>query len=48
MQHWQGDPDLANLRDSAALGKLPADECVAWSKLWADVKTLHDQAAAQK
>jgi tetratricopeptide (TPR) repeat protein len=40
MQHWQKDPDLAGLRDTAALEKLPAAERAAWHQLWADVAAL--------
>jgi tetratricopeptide (TPR) repeat protein len=40
LQHWQKDPDLASLRDKAALDKLPAAERDAWQRLWADVDAL--------
>jgi serine/threonine-protein kinase len=40
LQHWQEDSDLAALRDSVALGKLPADERAACHKLWDDVADL--------
>jgi tetratricopeptide (TPR) repeat protein/tRNA A-37 threonylcarbamoyl transferase component Bud32 len=48
MEHWQVDVDLAKLRDAAALEKLPPDECAAWGKLWADVRTLREHIAAGK
>jgi hypothetical protein len=48
MLHWRHDPDLAGLRDAAALGKLPADERAAWHKLWEDVRELHAKAAARE
>jgi tetratricopeptide (TPR) repeat protein len=37
---WQKDTDLAGVRDSAALAKLPADERASWQRLWADVAAL--------
>jgi serine/threonine-protein kinase len=37
---WQKDTDLAGIRDSAALAKLPADERGQWQRLWADVAAL--------
>jgi hypothetical protein len=40
LRHWQQDPDLAGLRDKAALAKLPAEERVAHERLWADVAEL--------
>jgi tetratricopeptide (TPR) repeat protein len=47
LQHWQYDPDLAGLRDSAALKKLPADERAACQKLWADVAALLKKAGGE-
>jgi hypothetical protein len=44
LQHWQKDPDLASLRDKAALDKLPAAERDAWQRLWADVDALLKRA----
>jgi serine/threonine-protein kinase len=40
LAHWQKDPDLAALRDQAALAKLPEAEREAWRKLWAEVRVL--------
>jgi hypothetical protein len=40
LQHWQKDADLASIRDSDAIAKLPADEQEACKKLWADVEEL--------
>jgi hypothetical protein len=40
LRHWQGDADLAGLRDPAALAKLPAEEREACQKLWAEVEAL--------
>jgi serine/threonine-protein kinase len=44
LQHWQKAPDLASLRDKAALDKLPAAERDAWQRLWADVDALRQRA----
>jgi serine/threonine-protein kinase len=38
---WHADPDLAGVRDPAALAKLPAEVRKAWQKLWADSRSLH-------
>ena len=40
LQHWKADPDLAGLRDQAALAKLPEDEQKACRALWAEVDAL--------
>jgi len=40
LQHWKSDSDLAGLRDSAALAKLPEDEQKACRALWAEVDAL--------
>ena len=40
LQHWKADPDLAALRDPAALAKLPEDEQKACRALWSDVDAL--------
>jgi tetratricopeptide (TPR) repeat protein len=37
MRHWLGDADLAGVRESDALAKLPPDEQAAWKALWEDV-----------
>jgi tetratricopeptide (TPR) repeat protein len=39
LQHWKADPDLAGIRDPAALAKLPVDEQNACRALWAEVDT---------
>jgi len=44
MQQWQGDSDLASIRDADALAKLPADEQEDFSKLWDDVAALLKEA----
>jgi serine/threonine-protein kinase len=40
LQHWKADPDLAGLRDPAALVKLPEEEQKACRALWAEVDAL--------
>jgi serine/threonine-protein kinase len=40
LKHWQQDRDLADLRDAAALAKLPAEERTAWTQFWAEVAAL--------
>jgi tetratricopeptide (TPR) repeat protein len=40
LQHWQTDPDLADVREDAALGGLPSDEQKHWQRFWADVSAL--------
>jgi serine/threonine-protein kinase len=46
LSHWRNDPDLAGIRESAALGKVPAEERAAHAKLWADVAALLKKAEA--
>jgi serine/threonine-protein kinase len=46
LEHWQRDPDLAGLRDEAALAMLPEAERTACRQLWAEVQKLLDQARA--
>jgi serine/threonine-protein kinase len=45
LEGWQADPDLAGLRDPAALDRLPADERMALAALWADVAAVRSRAA---
>jgi hypothetical protein len=40
LERWHKDTDLAGVRDSAALEKLPEAERSEWKKLWADVVAL--------
>jgi hypothetical protein len=42
--HWQKDPDLASIRDEAALTSLPAKEREAFIQLWANVAKLLKKA----
>jgi hypothetical protein len=44
VRSWRTDPELAGLRDPAAVAKLPADEQQACKKLWADVAALLEKA----
>jgi tetratricopeptide (TPR) repeat protein len=44
LNHWQKEPDLAGIREAAALAKLSADERTAFTQLWADVTTLLKKA----
>jgi serine/threonine protein kinase/Flp pilus assembly protein TadD len=38
LRHWQKDPDLAGVREWAALAKLPEAERKAWCQLWIGVE----------
>ncbi len=40
LKHWQGDADLAPVRDAGAVPKLSAAEQQAWGQLWTDVAEL--------
>ncbi len=46
LSHWQNDPDLAGIRDPAALAKLPGEEQKACTQLWADVAAVLKTANA--
>jgi tetratricopeptide (TPR) repeat protein len=49
LRHWQHDPDLAVLRDPAALVGLPAGELQACKQFWAEVQNcLVSSAAAHR
>jgi hypothetical protein len=37
LRYWRQDPDLAGVRDPAALAKLPPAERKAWEALWLKV-----------
>jgi serine/threonine-protein kinase len=43
LEEWQRDPDLAGLREEAALAKLPAAEQKTCRQFWADVQLLVKQ-----
>jgi tetratricopeptide (TPR) repeat protein len=47
LRHWQRDPDLAGLRDPAALAELPEAEREGWRQLWADVGALLKRASPE-
>jgi serine/threonine-protein kinase len=47
LTHWQADPDLAGVRDAAALAGLPEAERAAWRRLWADVQALLEKAGGK-
>jgi hypothetical protein len=47
LSHWQKDTDLAGIRDTAALAKLPGEEQKACTQLWADVAAVLNTANAQ-
>ena len=43
--YWKADPDLASVRDPAALASLPEDERGPWRALWAEVGRLLEGTA---
>jgi hypothetical protein len=47
LRHWQFDSDLAGIRESAAINKLPAQEQEACKKLWTNVADLLRKSAAK-
>jgi serine/threonine protein kinase/Flp pilus assembly protein TadD len=40
LERWQREPDLAGLREAAALARLSPSEQEAWATLWTDVERL--------
>jgi tetratricopeptide (TPR) repeat protein len=40
LEFWQADAELASVRDSKALARLPGNERAAWQALWRDVDEL--------
>ena len=44
LRHWQQDTDLASVRETEALAKLPEEERKAWRTLWAVVDDLGKKA----
>jgi serine/threonine-protein kinase len=40
LQHWRVDSDLASVRDTSAVAKLPEPERAAWRSLWAEADAL--------
>jgi tetratricopeptide (TPR) repeat protein len=45
LRHWHEDPDLASVREPAALAALPDSERAAWQALWDEVTRLLKAAA---
>jgi serine/threonine-protein kinase len=45
-QRWLHNPELAGVRDSTALAKLPAEEREGWQKLWSEVATALERITA--
>jgi tetratricopeptide (TPR) repeat protein len=45
LQHWQGDSDLAGVREAKALEALPEVERKPWVDLWAEVAALLARAS---
>jgi hypothetical protein len=41
LAHWPKDPELSNLRDTAAIERLPEAEREPWRQLWADARALY-------
>jgi eukaryotic-like serine/threonine-protein kinase len=46
LRYWQQDPDLAGVRDGAALAQLPDAELADWKALWEEVGRLLDKSKA--
>jgi predicted ribosomally synthesized peptide with SipW-like signal peptide len=44
LSQWQNDSDLAGIRDSAVIAKLPAEDRAACEKLWAEAAALLKKA----
>ena len=47
MQHWFRDEDLAGVRGTESLVRLPDVERKDWYKLWEEVEALRQRAAGQ-
>jgi hypothetical protein len=48
LTHWRQDPDLATVRDGAALDQLPEDERRQWHQFWEEVAALLNSAEPRK
>jgi serine/threonine-protein kinase len=48
LRRWQRDPDLAALRDAAAMARLSAEEQASCKKLWAEVESLLGKAQEEQ
>jgi eukaryotic-like serine/threonine-protein kinase len=47
LQHWKTDADLAGVRDTEELAKLPEAEKASWRALWGDVDRLLTRAGSR-
>jgi hypothetical protein len=48
LQAWQGNPELAGVRDGKALAQLPESERRAWQQFWADVDAVLAKVQAEQ
>jgi hypothetical protein len=48
LRHWQKDPDLAGVREPAALAELSHEERAALLTFWADVAATLDRGGVRK
>jgi hypothetical protein len=48
LQHWLQDADFAGVRGNESLARLPEAERKEWQKLWEEVETLRQHAAAKR
>jgi hypothetical protein len=46
MRYWRADSELAGIRDSEGLARLPEAEQQTWRQFWGEVQQLLDQAKA--
>jgi tetratricopeptide (TPR) repeat protein len=47
LEHWAQDPDLAAVRETKELAKLPTGDKQAWEKLWTSVRQLLKEASSR-
>jgi hypothetical protein len=47
MRHWLKDDDFAGVRGAKSLARLPKADRKEWQKLWEEVETLRQRAAAR-
>jgi hypothetical protein len=48
LQHWDKDSDLAGIRATQSLAKLPEAERKEWQAIWAEVESLLKRARDAK
>src|SRR5262249_52697567 len=48
LRHWETDPDLAPVREEAALARLPVEERKAWAQFWANVAAMRQRLGGKK